>query len=505
MGKIQKLIGQTLVYGLGTMVPRLLNFVILTPYYTRIFRPEEYGIITELYAYIIVLQVILTYGMETGYFRFSRDEKKKGDVYSIIQTSVLITSVLFIFFTLLFGSKLAQVMGYENRVRLIYSVGLIVSMDAFAAIPFAKLRMEGKAFKFALIKIFNVVITLILVFGFLSFLPSYCARHYGSILCYFYNGLYKVEYVFYANIIASFIVIILLYKEILSAEIKFELKVFVELLKYSLPILIAGIGGSLTDAMDRILLKHLLKEGSDAMYQLGIYGANIKLSVIMMLFVQMFRYAAEPFYFENMYDKNAKELFAEVMKIFVFFGMIIFLFVLNNINIFKLFIGKNYYEGLKIVPVVMISYLLIGIQNNASIWYKITKNTMIGAYITCFGALATIIFNYLLVPVLGYYGAAITRVIAFGSMAIITLYLGNKNYFIPYQWKKILISIIIGIVLYCVFTNFNLDKVKYWYLIGNFIINIYIIFILYVEKDLRKELIKIFRYGKYKNKEYFAE
>ncbi|NLI24297.1 MAG: oligosaccharide flippase family protein [Bacteroidales bacterium] len=499
MGKIQRLIGQTLIYGLGTMIPRLLNFVILTPYYTRIFKPDEYGIITELYAYIIVLQVLLTYGMETGYFRFSRDEKRKGLIYSIVQTSVLFTSVLFIIVTFLLGKSIANVLGYENKVILIFAVGLIVSMDAFSAIPFAKLRMEGKAMKFAIIKIINVVITLILVFGFLSFFPAYCLKNTNSILCALYVPEYKVEYVFIANIVASFFVLIMLFKEIYESELRFDIKIFTELLKFSLPVLIAGIGGSLTDAMDRILLKHLIKDGSDAMYQLGIYGANIKLSVIMMLFVQMFRYAAEPFYFENMYDKNAKNLYADVMKVFVFIGMLIFLFVLLNLNVFKLFIGRNYYEGLKIVPVVMMSYLFIGIQNNASIWYKITKKTMVGAYITAIGAILTIVFNYMLVPKFGYYGAAVTRLLTFGLMAAITIYLGNKKYFIPYRWSGIFLAITLSILFFILFSSLKLNESRFWFIYANSIVILYVFIIITFDKQLRKEAFKLSRYGRYKD------
>lgn len=321
----------------------------------------------------------------------------------------------------------------------------------------------------------------------------------SSVLCIFYKPDFKVEYVFISNVIASFIIIILLFKEIFEAKLLFEIKVFSELLKFSLPVLIAGIGGSLTDAMDRILLKHLIKDGTDAMYQLGIYGANIKLSVIMMLFVQMFRYAAEPFYFENMYDKNAKDLYADVMKVFVFIGMLIFLFVLLNMNIFKLFIGRNYYEGLKIVPVVMMSYLFIGIQNNASIWYKITKKTMVGAYITAIGAILTIVFNYMLVPRFGYNGAAVTRLLAFGLMAAITIYLGNKKYFIPYSWNGIFLTILLSIILFIVFSILKLNESRFWFIYANSIVIIYVFIIITFDKQLRKEAFKICRYGRYKD------
>lgn len=481
------------------MIPRLLNFVILTPYYTRIFEPFEYGIITELYAYIIVLQVLLTYGMETGYFRFSRDQNKNGKIYSIIQTSVLSTSILFIIFIFLFGRSIANLLNYQNRVFLIYAVGLIVSLDAFSSIPFAKLRMKGKAMKFAMIKIINVVITLLLVFFFLSFLPVHCLKNTSSFLCALYNPVLKVEYIFIANIIASFSIIILLYKEISDAEIHCEMKIFSELLRFSLPVLLAGIGGSLTDAMDRILLKHLITDGSDAMYQLGIYGANIKLSVIMMLFVQMFRYAAEPFYFDNMYDNNTKKLYADVMKVFVFIGMIIFLVVLLNLNIFKLFIGRNYYDGLKIVPIVMMSYLFIGIQNNGSIWYKISKKTMVGVYITSLGIFMTFVFNYLLVPKYSYYGAAITRLLSFGLMAFFTIYFGNKRYFIPYNWGSILIIMFSSIIIYILFSIFNLQEDKYWFIFSNGLIIMYIFIILKLDKNLRSEFFKFFKYDRNKN------
>lgn len=499
MGKIGKLFGQTIIYGLGTIVPRFLNFAILTPYFTRIFEPREYGIITEFYAYVIVLQVLLTYGMETGYFRFCRDEKRKGETYSVVLTSILISSVAFIAICFITGAKIAEVLGYEKRGILVNLVGSIVALDAFAAIPFAKLRMEGKALKFAVIKILNVIITLVFVFGFLSLLPIICNKYEGSILCNLYNKEFNVEYVFIANLIASFFVLILLYKEIFSTKLRFDFYIFKNILKFSLPILIAGLSGSFAEALDRIMLKYLLPQGQNSLYALGIYGANIKLSVIMMIYVQMFRYAAEPFYFENMYEKESRKLFADVMKYFIIIGMFIFLLLNFNLNIIKIFIGVKYYEGLSIVPVVMFGYLLMGILNNASIWYKITKNTMIGAYISIIGALLTLLFNIILVPKFGYVGAAWTRIIAFSIMTILCIFFGNRKFFIPYNYTKIVGIVSLGFFLYSIFILCGLDKRELSFVFSIVFIILYSIIIVAFNKEIKNGLKSILFYGRSKN------
>lgn len=488
LGKLKQLAGQTMVYGLGTMLPRLLNFGILTPYYTRIFDKGQYGIITELYAYIVVLQVLLTYGMETGFFRFSADDKRNNIIYSTIQTCVLFTSLLFIVLSFLFNSKISTALGYESRPELISWMSIIVAVDAFTAIPFAKLRFQNKALKFSIIKIINVLTTIILVFLFLSIFPFIQKQYPNSSVLKLYNPSFGVGYVFISNLIASLLMVFLLWREIVDSKIFIDWKLLRKIIGYSLPILLAGLGGSITEALDRILLKHLIVGKAFAMQQLGVYGANFKIAVIMTLFIQMFRYASEPFFFSNMHEKNAKNLYADVMKYFVIACMFIFLVIMMYLNIIKYFIGSKFFEGLKIVPIVMIGYILLGIFFNLSISYKLSNKTMIGAYLTMIGALVTIIGNVLLVPLIGYVGSAWTHVIAYSIMILLCYIWGKKNYNVPYAWKEIFFYMISAVLLLLVSKGIALINHSYWFIWNTILLGLFIVLVLFREPELKLQL-----------------
>ena len=324
MNQIKKLVGQTVIYGFGTIAPRLLNFLLLTPFYTRIFEQKEYGVFTELYAYIVFLLVILTYGMETGFFRFTKAEKDFTKVYSTSLISLFTTSSVFVILAYVFSQNIATILDYGHKVEFIRWFCIIVSIDAFTAIPFAKLRYLGKAKKFGILKIINVLVNIGFNLFFFILLPRIIELNPESFLNIIYNPELGIGYVFIANLISSVVTLVLLLPEIFDTKINFDINLLKRILNYSFPLLIVGIAGTINEVMDKILMKHLVSDPSTALEQVGIYGANYKLAVLMTLFIQMFRYAAEPYFFSKMDDKNAKEQYAVIMKFFVIFGLIIF-------------------------------------------------------------------------------------------------------------------------------------------------------------------------------------
>jgi O-antigen/teichoic acid export membrane protein len=444
---LKKLFGQTAVYGFGTVVPRLLNYVLLTPFFTRVFEVGEYGVVTELYAYVVFLMIILTYGLETGFFRFAQVKKNIDDVFSTSLISLIFTSGIFILLLGVFSNDIANIIGYSSNPEYVIWIGLIVGIDATMAIPFARLRWENKALKFAIIKIAGVIINIGLNFLFLYFIPRS-----GSSMPLWMERIYSpsigVGYVFISNLIASGFTLILLLGTISKVRINFNLSLWKDMLKYSYPLLISGLAGTVNEALDRVLLKHLIPDQVHALEQLGIYGANYKIAVLMTLFIQMFRYASEPFYFGQADKKNAIPLFATVMKYFVLAGLCIFLMVSFYIEIFKYFIGSNFHEGLKIVPIILFANLLLGVFFNLSIWYKLNNLTKYGAIITLIGAGITFIINWFLIPVYGYIASAWAHVACYGSMVLISWFLGRKFYPVPYQVLRILAYILVALILY---------------------------------------------------------
>lgn len=438
MNPIKQLFGQTAVYGFGTVVPRLLNYLLLTPFFTRVFNLGEYGVFTELYAYVVFLMILLTYGMETGFFRYAKLHRDANEVFSTSLFSLLSSSLVFILAISVFNTSIAGWMGYGEHPEYILWIGFIVGIDAFTAIPFAMLRWENRALQFALIRIASVTLNVFLNFALLYFIPKMLqADTLPSWIDRVYDPDIGVGYVFISNLISSCFSLVLLSGTILKVRTRFNAGLWRKMMVYSFPLLIAGVAGTVNEALDRILLRHLLPDHSTALEQLGIYGANYKIAVLMTLFIQMFRYASEPFYFGRSEQKDARPLFAQVMKYFILAGLVIFLLVTLYMNLFKYFIGSSFHEGLGIVPVVLFANLLLGIFFNLSIWYKLNNMTKYGAVITLGGAGITFILNWVFIPRYGYIASAWTHVVCYGSMVIFSYLLGRKMYRIPYPLKSI--------------------------------------------------------------------
>lgn len=468
---IQQLFGQTAVYGLGIVLPRLLNYLLLTPFYTRVFERASYGVITELYAYVVFLLVILTYGMETGYFRYASNSEKKEKVYATVLVSLFVTSVLFITATLFWSGAISRIVGYSSNPEYIKWLAIIVGIDAFTSIPFARIRMYNRPGKYAVIRIAEVSLNI----GLNLFFLYYCPRHLDSdLVSKIYNPEIGVGYVLISNLVASSLKLILLAGDIGAAfKSSFDKKLLALILKYSYPLLVAGLAGTINEALDRILLKHLLPMDQMPMEQLGIYGANYKLAVLMTLFVQMFKYAAEPFFFGKSRDKNAKELYADVMTFFVVAGLFIFLLVNLYLDYFILFIGKNFREGVHIVPVILMANLVMGIFFNLSIWYKLNNKTMIGAILVLIGAVITVVVNSLFIPRFGYVASAWAHLLCYSVMVVLSYLWSRKHYPIPYKTGRIILYIVVALVIFYSNRLFLRDMVSYGNILNLFLLAVF--------------------------------
>lgn len=437
MNQIKKLAGQTAIYGISSILGRLLNYL-LVPLHTRAMLPEQYGVVGELYAYIAFLLVILLYGMETAFFRFSESSKNKNQVYSTTLISVIITSTIFLTLTLLFSGQIANLLEYPNNQEYIIYFVLIVAMDALASIPYAKLRAENKAFRFALIKLINIFTNIGLNLYFYFDFASWSLKTTMG-----------VEYVFIANLVASSVTLILLSPQFFQIKTKFNYPLWRKMLFYALPLLFSGLAGIVNEMLDRILLKYLLPE-SIAMSQLGIYSACYKVAILMTIFIQAFRYAAEPFFFAQEKEKNSKEVYANVMKYFVIVGLYIFLGIMLFIDVVMLFIDKPYREGKDVIPILLSANLFLGIFYNLSVWYKLTNKTKFGAYLALFGAAITMVFNIIWIPVIGYMGSAWATLICYASMTVASYIIGYRFFPIKYDLKRIFTYLFIAFGIYIV-------------------------------------------------------
>jgi O-antigen/teichoic acid export membrane protein len=447
---IKSLAGQTAVYGMGTIVPRLLNYM-LVPIYTRVFEDQAtYGQITELYAYIAFLMVFLTYGMETAFFRYAQKNDPKK-VFNTTMSAILLTTSVFLLFVFLFYNSITDWMQYSGNSEYILIVALIVAFDAVSAIPFAMLRKLNKARKFAIIRLVNVFLTvglnLLTIIAFPVFFTQMAMQWFGN-----ETGL--VIWVFISNFLASVLSLLMLGSLFRSFKWSFDSVLLKAMLRYAWPILVIGLAGMVNEMLDKILLKYLLKPEEQPMVQLGIYGANYKLGVLMTLFIQMFRFAAEPFFFAEAEKKDAPHLFARVMNYFVIVGLLIFLVVMLYMDIFKILIGERYREGLYIVPIVLMANLVNGVYYNLAIWYKLTDRTLSGAYIALGGAVITIVLNVLLIPSFGYHGAAWTRLLTYVLMMLVSFYWGQKVYKIPYNVGRLLVYAAVALLLFFVSNYF---------------------------------------------------
>ncbi len=390
--------------------------------------------------------------METAFFRFTESAENKDKVYSSSLLSLAGSSVLFLFFVFIFLHPISGAIGYSQHPEYIIWFAWILALDAFSAIPFARLRRQNKARRFTLVKLVNISSNILFNLFFLLLCP-YLQRTAGSpvllqIIDYVYTPSVGVGYVFISNLLASAVTMLFLVPEFRGIKWQFDTALWKRMLLYALPLMLAGLAGMVNETMDRLLLKHLLPDKSSAMEQLGIYGANYKLSIIMTLFIQSFRFAAEPFFFSHSSKENAKQTYADIMKYFVIICSFIFLFIMMYMEFIKYFIGEKFHSGLTVVPVLLLANIALGIFFNLSIWFKLSGQTGFGAYLAVLGAVITLALNYLWIPVMGYMGAAWATLVCYASMAVACYFTGQRYYPVPYDLKRILGYLLLALVLF---------------------------------------------------------
>ncbi len=459
MNIIKKLASQTAIYGLSSIFGRFLNYL-LVPLYTYYFTAAEYGVVSEFYAYAGFFSVLLLFGFETGYFRFRDKEQPDRDLaYSTALLFVVLINMGFLGLILLINTRLSAALNYAKHPEYVLCFSLILILDAIAAIPFARLRAENKAFRFAGIKIIEIVITVLLSLFFII----YCPKVYTTTpwIARIYHPEIGIGYIFIANLMASGIKFLLLAPQLSGLAWGFDRALFGRMVCYSLPMVVIGFAGIINEMLDRALLKYLLPyDDLTNMKMLGIYSACYKLSILMSLFIQAFRYAAEPFFFAYADKSDARQVYATVLKFFVIFCVFIFLLVSLFIDFFKYFVGEEFRAGLEVVPILLLANLCLGIYVNLSIWYKLTDRTVMGASVSLAGAVLTIVLNIGWIPLFGYIGSAWATLACYGSMAVVSYLLGQKYYPVDYDVKRVLAYIGLGIGLY--FVHGQLLTVMIW-------------------------------------------
>lgn len=459
---LKKLAGETAVYGLSTILARILNFFFL-PLYTRVMPTAGFGEVTEFMSYIAILQVILALGMESGYFNFASKEKNPSAVFSNAIISVGAISIIS-FITLSFASvSLAEAMGYAGNERVFIYIGAILAMDSISAIFYARLRYESKVTKFALFK--SIKILSELSFNLILFLlvPSYLLTHPNSALLSFISPNPDFTYVIFAILLSGVVGFLLFTPEILAIKIRIDKPLLKKMLVYSIPLMFASLPGILNEFTDRILFRFFTPENLVWKSELGLFGAGMRLAVIMSLFIQMFRYSAEPFFFKINEKSDAKSSYAFVMNHFVAFGVLIFLGVVLFSDLIGLILGPDFRKGLDILPLMLIAYLFLGISVNINMWYKLQGKTWYGIPVTLAGFSVTLIINILFMPHYSYKAAAWAHLISYLTMIAVSLYFGNKHYPIKYNWGKMIFYISSGLLIYAVslwLPDFNL-VIKY--------------------------------------------
>jgi O-antigen/teichoic acid export membrane protein len=438
MNPLKKLAGQTVLYGLGSILPRMLNFLLLPLHTISMFSREEYAVVTQLMAIVAVVNIVFMFGMETTFFRFAtREGADRKKIFNIAQTVVLMISIPLSIVFIVFASSIASSLDIGSHPEFIVYLTLVMLIDSMVAIPFAQLRLRNQALKFAAFKIINVSVLIGLNLYFLKIA---------------YDPAINVGYVFIANLAANGLYLLFFIKELFSWRPALDKEMTPVMLRYSFPIMITGIAGMYNEMFSRLSLEYWLPEGFYSTMTkkaaVGVFGSCYKLAVFMNLGIQAFRYAAEPFFFSNAANKNSPALFARVNHYFVITCCAVLLGISINLDMLQYLMGADYRTGLPIVPVLLLAYLFLGIYYNFSVWFKITDKTYYGTIITLGGAGLTLVGNYLLIPMFGFMGSSWAAVICYFSMTAACYFIGQKFHPIPYAiWKGLTyIAVTMGIV-----------------------------------------------------------
>ncbi|GJM33256.1 MAG: polysaccharide biosynthesis protein [Saprospiraceae bacterium] len=450
MSLIKSLAKETAVYGVSNILNRLLNYIIVTPYLTRVFDNDqgEYGIHGLMYAFSALLLVMLTYGMETAFFRFGHRTEDRPNAFSTACISLLASTLGFVVLLLLFSSDIAAMLtSADDGIYVIYFT-FIIAFDVLVAIPFARLRLENRPILFAFLKVINILVNAGMLLFFLELCPVLISHDYGAIEA-IYDPSRKLDYVFIANLIASAVTLMLLLPTYFRIKLRFDWVLWKRMFRYAFPLIIVGITGMFSQLADRYLLKEWLPGSLDEnLIQLGIYNACIKIAVLMNLFTQAFKFAAEPFFFRHADREDSRLIYARVGQAFALVGSLAMLGILLYLDLVQYLIAPSFRGGLNIVPLLLLAYLFLGIYYSFSIWYKLTDQTKFGAYISTAGAILVLVLNYLLIPRIGYMGSAWASLACFAFMTVVSYLVGQRYYPVPYPIGKMIFYILSALGVY---------------------------------------------------------
>lgn len=459
MNPLKRLAGQTAIYGIPTILGRFLQYLLVI-LLTRLFTRAEYGVISVFYSYASFLMVILTYGMETTFFRFSEAEERKDRVFSTAMLSVGITTFAFLILSNLFAGRLSAWMDYPLHPEYVIWFAWILGLDVISSIPFARLRAQNRAKRFAAIKLTNIFINIFLTLFFLVACP-WIVRHSPAagenwLFHLVYRSDWSIEYVFIANLVASIITTLMLLPQLAGMKFEFHRELWKKMMIYTWPLLFAGMAGIVNETFDRLLLRYLLPHDiSEA--QVGIYSACYKISILMTLFVQAYRFAAEPFFFAQAKEKDAKMVYAKIMDFFVISVSLIFLVTMLYLDdLFIYLIGPRFRVGRGVIPILLMANLFLGVYYNLSIWYKLTSRTIWGAWLSVIGAGITLALNFWWIPlspdhlISGYVGSAWATFICYGAMMVVSYLVGQRYFPVPYNLLKFSGYLAFAVLIYAI-------------------------------------------------------
>jgi O-antigen/teichoic acid export membrane protein len=478
LNPLKKLLGQTAIYGLSSIVGRLLNYL-LVPLYTHVFAdPSDYGVVSELYAYIAFLVVFLTFGMETTFFRYIKEKTDKETVFRNAFLTVLVINVLFFLIGVFFLQEIADWLLYPKHSEYIFLLFIIVCVDACSSIPLARLRSEEKAKQFAGIQVASILVNIGL--NLLFMLTMFNKEHPEQ----------GVLYIFIANLISALVKPALLYKYFLQLRFKFDVALGKEMLVYALPLVVAGFAGIVNETLDRAMLKKVLFENGhtieDATAQVGIYSAVYKLAMLVSILLQAYRYAAEPFFFSQAKNQDKNKLYGKLMNYFVATVCLVFLVVSLDIDLFKHFIrNESYWVGLGVVPILLMANVFLGIYYNQSIWYKLSGQTKFGAFISIGGAILTITINWIFIPTYGYWACAWATLIVYAAQMVASYVLGQKYYPIKYNLRKFFFYMIITMLLFFICKGLDIQSLTMRLIVHNLCIAIFVWLAWKLEKPMK--------------------
>lgn len=483
MSIYKSLFKQTLIYGLATVLPRILTFL-LNPLYVKILPKQEFADVSIIFSWLVFFNVILSYGMETAFFRFFNSEDNKNKVFSTAIVSLFWSSLAFLVIALLYRDKLAQWANIEAEY-VTYTIWILV-LDALVIIPFSKLRAEKRPLYYSVVKIGNVVINLSLNLFFLLVLPKIAHNNPDGFFKTIYYPNFEIGYIFVSNLIASLATFIVLSPDYFKLNWKFDWTLWRKMMTYGFPILLAGLAFAINEHFDKILLEKLHVPKSE----IGAYAACYKIGMFMVLFRTAYTLGIEPFFFSHASNENAQQTYATITKYFVIFGSFICLFVIAFVDILKQFLvpEPTYWEAIKVVPLIVLANFFLGIYTNLSVWYKLIDKTKIGAYISIIGAVVTLALNYILIPKFSYYGSAVATIAAYGTMMVISYKMGQEKYPIPYDKPRILGYLIVSIVFSAV--SFYIPVLRENYYIKIALLSVFLYFIYYNEKATLLRILK---------------